>query len=73
MKDAGTMHSSSAAGSFPSEDELRPEIDPETGIDLSLIDHCLSMSPWERMLANDDALNFAEELQQAMSRSHAQS
>ena len=73
MIDTGTMHPSSQAGIFPSEDELRPPVDPETGIDLSLIDHCLSMSPWERMLANDAALNFAEELQQAMSRSHAQS
>lgn len=73
MIETGTMHSSSQAGIFPSEVELRPPVDPETGIDLSLIDHCLSMSPWERMLANDAALNFAEELQQAMSRSHAQS
>lgn len=57
----------------PAEDELRPEIDPETGIDLSLIDYCLSLTPWERLQANDAALNFAEELQEAMRRHHEQS
>ncbi len=45
----------------------------DDGLDLSLIDHYLAMTPWERMLANDAALNFAEELQEAMRQHHAQS
>ena len=31
-------------------------------IDLSLLEESLRLTPWERMLANDDALNFAESL-----------
>lgn len=51
--------------------EVRRSADGE--LDLSLIDHCLSMTPWERMQANDAALNFADELQEAMRLSHEQS
>ena len=40
-------------------------------IDASLIAASLAMSPWERMLANDDALNFAESLRAAMLKRHA--
>ncbi len=39
--------------------------------DLSLLDVSLSKSPWERMLANDDALRFANSLQAAMEKRHA--
>jgi hypothetical protein len=42
-------------------------------IDLSLLEESLRVSPWERLLANDDALNFAESLQRAMERRHAES
>ena len=35
-------------------------------IDISLLEDSLRMSPWERMLANDDALNFGESLRAAM-------
>jgi len=41
------------------------------GIDASLIAASLAMTPWERMLANDDALNFADSLRQAMLNRHA--
>jgi hypothetical protein len=47
-------------------DSLRPEVDPSTGIDLSLIDENLKRTPWERILANDSALNLCEMLQAAM-------
>jgi len=40
-------------------------------VDLSLLRHSLSMTPWERMLANDDALNFADTLQAAMKQRNA--
>ncbi len=42
-------------------------------IDLSLLEESLRLTPWERMLANDDALNFAESLRVAMQRRHAKS
>jgi hypothetical protein len=41
-------------------------------IDLSLLEESLRLTPWERMLANDDALNFAESLRVAMERRHAE-
>jgi hypothetical protein len=42
-------------------------------IDLSLLADSLAKTPWERMQANDDALNFAESLQMAMRGRHAKS
>ena len=42
-------------------------------IDLSLLEESLRLTPWERMLANDDALNFAESLRAAMKRQHVKS
>lgn len=54
-----------------SEEDLRPKIDPETGIDLSLIEENLRLTPWERMQANDDVLNLGEMLQEAVKRAHA--
>ncbi|MES2469565.1 MAG: hypothetical protein V4675_19840 [Verrucomicrobiota bacterium] len=58
---------------FPSEDELRPKVDPVTGIDLSLIEENLKLTPWERMQANDDAVNFGNMLREAMIRTNAAS
>jgi hypothetical protein len=40
-------------------------------IDLFLLKDSLAKTPWERMQANDDALNFAESLRAAMLRRHA--
>ena len=40
-------------------------------IDLALLEDSLSKTPWERMLANDDALNFADSLRTAMDNRHA--
>ena len=42
-------------------------------IDLSLLEDSLRLTPSERMLANDDALNFAESLRTAMERHRAKS
>jgi len=42
-------------------------------IDISLLEVSLRMSFWERMLANDDALNFGELLHAAMERRNAES
>ena len=42
-------------------------------IDLSLLADSLSKTPWERMLANDDALNFADSLRAAMEKHNAKS
>ena len=40
-------------------------------VDLSLLKDSLAKTPWERMQANDDALNFAESLRAAMEKRHA--
>jgi hypothetical protein len=45
----------------------------DRGIDLSLLNESLRLTPWERMLANDDAFNLAESLRAAMKRRHAES
>ena len=47
----------------------------ETGgdVDIALLKASLAMTPWERMLANDDALNFAESLRAAMEKRNAKS
>ncbi len=44
-----------------------------SNIDLSLLEESIRLTPWERMLANDDALNFAESLRRAMERRYAES
>lgn len=47
---------------------------PDSGeIDLSLLKDSLAKTPWERMQANDDALNFAESLRVAMEQRNAKS
>jgi hypothetical protein len=43
----------------------------DNGIDLSLLKDSLAKTPWERMQANDDALNFAESLRTAMEKRNA--
>jgi hypothetical protein len=55
----------SAYGFKQSKDQARD-------IDASLLTESLRMSPWERMQANDDALNFAESLRAAMDRRNAE-
>ena len=40
-------------------------------IDLALLKDSLAKTPWERMQANDDALNFAESLRVAMEKRNA--
>ena len=47
---------------------LEPDIDPETGIDLSLIRLNLQRTPWERILANNDVINFGEGLRAAVEK-----
>ena len=59
LKDAKTVYGFAEAG-------------PGAGdIDTSLLEESLRLSPWDRMLANDDALNFAESLRAAMERRNA--
>lgn len=43
----------------------------DSDIDLSLLKDSLAKTPWERMQANDDALNFAESLRTAMEKRNA--
>ena len=48
-------------------------VSADNEIDLSLLKDSLAKTPWERMLANDDALNFAESLRGAMQKRNAKS
>jgi hypothetical protein len=45
----------------------------EEGIDLSLLEDSLAKTPWERMLANDDAVRFADSLRAAVEKRNAKS
>jgi hypothetical protein len=40
-------------------------------VDVSLLRENLKKTPWERMQANDDAMNFAESLRTAMEKRNA--
>ena len=40
-------------------------------VDLNLLKLNLAKTPWERMQANDDALNFADSLRTAMEKRNA--
>ena len=40
-------------------------------VDIPLLEDSLSKTPWERMLANDDALRFSESLRSAMEKRNA--
>jgi hypothetical protein len=42
-------------------------------VDILLLKSSLASTPWERMQANDDALNYAESLRTAMLKRHAKS
>jgi hypothetical protein len=40
---------------------------------LAHLDDSLAMTPWERILANDDMVNFGDSLRAAMEKRHAES
>jgi hypothetical protein len=42
----------------------------EEGMDMSLIERNLAMSPWERLLGHDEALRFVRLLHQAAGNRH---
>jgi hypothetical protein len=52
---------------------LEPDVDPETGIDLSLIRLNLQKTPWERIVANNDVINFGDGLRDGVARYYAAS
>ena len=47
-------------------EDLQPDLDPVTGIDLSLIRENLKLTPWERILANEDTVNFCDMAREAL-------
>jgi hypothetical protein len=51
--------------------ESSPTYNSDKEIDLSLLKESLAKTPWERMQANDDALNFSESLRVAMQKRNA--
>ncbi|HOX57085.1 MAG TPA: hypothetical protein P5205_00120 [Candidatus Paceibacterota bacterium] len=44
----------------------------DDGLDVWLLEESLAKTPWERMLANDDALRFADSLRSAMRKRNAE-
>ena len=49
--------------------DYKPAVDAD--VDLELLKDNLTKTPWERMQANDDALNFAGSLRAAMEKRNA--
>jgi hypothetical protein len=47
--------------------------DMSANCDLLMLEDSLAMSPWERILANDDAVNFGDSLRAAMEKRNAKS
>ena len=58
-------------GKFPEVEELRPVHDPVNGIDLSLLEENLKLTPWERILNNNDTINFIDQARAAMALNNA--
>ncbi|MGO8698686.1 MAG: hypothetical protein ACLQVY_13315 [Limisphaerales bacterium] len=54
------------------EKKAKPDV-TAADVDFSLLEDSLAMTPWERMQANDDAVNFADTLGAAMQERHAKS
>lgn len=67
------MSRSLPTGDVPSGEALRPKVDPIRGINLTLIEEIPKLPPWERMQANDDAVNFGNRLREAVLRANAPS
>lgn len=42
-------------------------------VDVFMLEDSLSMTPWERILANDDMVNFGDSLREAMEKRNAKS
>ena len=40
-------------------------------VDFSMLEDSLAMTPWERILANDDIVNFGDSLRAAMEKRNA--
>lgn len=58
--------------SDPHGKEAKPDVAPDD-VDLSLLENSLAMTPWERMRANDDAVNFVDILRAASQERDAKS
>jgi hypothetical protein len=56
----------------PNPNEAKPGVAADD-VELSLLKDSLAMTPWERMQANDDAVNFADALHAAMQERNAKS
>jgi len=61
--------------SFPQDalKEPSPDYRVEAPDDFATLEDSLAMTPWERILANDDMVNFGDSLRAAMERRNAKS
>ena len=60
---------------IPTENDLK-ELSPDYQVgpqesDFSMLQDSLAMTPWERILANDDIINFGDSLRVAMEKRNA--
>ena len=53
--------------------ETSPVKQKLTESDFLMLEDSLAMTPWERMLANDDIVNFGDSLRTAMEKRNAKS
>jgi hypothetical protein len=53
--------------------ETSPVIQGPGEVDFSMLEDSLMMTPWERILANDDIVNFGDSLRAAMEKRNAKS
>ncbi len=66
----GRLHTLNRSN-LPEPCENRVNDDGTADVDISLLEDSLAMTPWKRMQANDDAVNFADGLRAAMQDRHA--
>jgi hypothetical protein len=70
MDELANLNASELREVLPSDQSGADEVH---GFDMTHLDDSLAMTPWERMLANDDMVNFGDSLRAAMEKRHAES
>jgi hypothetical protein len=70
MNEPVNLNASDTKGVSPSDQSGSEAVH---GFDTTHLDDSLAMTPWERMLANDDMVNFGDSLRAAMEKRHAES
>ncbi|MGP8199442.1 MAG: hypothetical protein ACLQU4_08070 [Limisphaerales bacterium] len=67
-----TVHTATGDKNFQEESTPDGPIEA-TDVDFLMLEDSLAMTPWERILANDDIVNFGDTLRAAMEQRNAKS